>query len=142
MCPALLIPGAILEFLGILSVAAADLVPYGRQISAWLGRQYDRTPDRLRRLLRRPRHYTLDAEPGRYAVAGAPAGLDSSADRDEKTQRDLEALHTRISALDAEMVDRIAAALDEAHGEYHALRLLGVGLLVVALFLTTAANFV
>ena len=163
----LYIAGAVIEFVGIVLVASPDLVPYEQRLSAWLTRQYARAVDRLRRLLRRPRHVTVHVNAaGAIATAGHVTTKKSIRDdatveekvrflltRDEEAQRDVQVLDRRIAelqttidsklgALRSTMTAHVAESLDSAHREYLALRLVGVAFVVVGLTLATLGNFV
>jgi hypothetical protein len=168
----LFILGALVEFLGILGVAAPDLVPYRDRLSAWLAARYitirGRITGALRRLLRRPvygsAHSVLPAGgiemAGRVSVRkqvaeGASLGVkvDFLLARDQEAQRDMDEVRARLAEFEresearlvaarAEIEDRFARDLTAALAAYRPIRALGALALAVGLVMVTAANFV
>src|SRR5262245_25630543 len=58
---ALLLTGALLEFIGIVAIAFPDVIPYGQRLSRWQRALAGALVGRIRRLLRRSRWAALFA---------------------------------------------------------------------------------
>jgi hypothetical protein len=162
----LYVTGAVLELGGILLVAWPDLLPYAARASQALRVAAERIGDRLRRLLRRPRHQVVHmgaadavAIANSISVVVSPnpdATLEERVEyllrREEEAQAKLNAHDERLRAIEkhvperldelrAETQEHVASELSAAESRYRPLRFVGALLLAVGLGLTTAGNF-
>jgi hypothetical protein len=162
---ALLLGGAGFEFLGIIILAAPDLLPYRDPILRWL----DRTTALLDRRIRgvRPLPTVASADSGAIGLrgerpaliksVGARATLEQKVDfllgRDLEAQSHVNALRDRVEDLDQESAQRLQQARDEVEKlfreeltrmsrAYRLLKICGAGALLVGLSCTTFANFI
>jgi hypothetical protein len=161
------VTGAVLELGGILLVAWPDFLPYAARASRALHALAERLGDRLRRLLRRPRHKVVHVGAGgAVAATGSISGVVSVSNqgsledrvefllrREEATQQKLNAHDERLRAIEenvperldelrAETEEHVANELSAAESRYRPLRFVGALLLAAGLGLTTAGNFV
>ncbi|SRR5712691_3232557 len=162
---ALLCGGAGFEFLGIIILAAPDLLPYRDLILRWL----DRTTELLDRRIRGVRPPPTVAAPDAVEIklTGERASLiksvGASATWEQKVafliSRDLEAqthfntLRDRVENLDQESAQRLQQARDEVERlfreelarmsrAYRVLKICGAAALLLGLFCATFANFI
>jgi hypothetical protein len=163
----LYVSGGVLEIVGIFLVAAPDLAPFARAAREGAIRGGRRALDRLRALVRRPRHrvvHVADAG-GAVAMGGSVSALlsvspDASdeekfaylVERARDSQRRLNELEKRHGEQAAEFNRRLEASREatEKHvsGEirraldvHRPLRLVGIGFLVLGALLLNAGNF-
>ena len=160
--------GAVFELGGIVMLAAPDWNTYTKRLSGWTQRFFYRLRDRLRRLLRLPRHVTMHAGSGSFTVSGtatasgivgisADAPIDEKVEfllrRDEQAQREADKLRGRVEAIERESPEKldalrrelqvhVATTLEAEKADYRAGRALGAFALVVGLALSTAGNLV
>jgi hypothetical protein len=167
MKAALLITGAVLEFVGIILIAFPDLSPYFVQFSRWLRKHIRALSDRVRRLLGCPKDLRIEVHSagevnlaGRVSVmksASGTATLEEKVEfllkRDQEAQGDFNVLRGRIEDVESESSKRLDESqreirtsfegkLTAALQEYRSLRIVGVIALVVGLACATLANFI
>jgi hypothetical protein len=159
------VAGAILQFIGIIFVAALDLFRWLERAAVWTAERLRRTIRRaFRRLPRRVRNY-LEASAGTLGTAGALAtqhvrttgtSIDEQVDfllrRDKATQEAIsrinerldktgEAVATGFDALRDESRSELATAIASAQADFRRARIFGAVALTVGLGLSTAAAF-
>jgi hypothetical protein len=165
MATALLVIGSVLQFGGIVALGFPDVRPGTLRLSRWLGRQWRRAANRLRRLVgRKPQEVVVTAGGalgvgvalGGTAIVstGAPT-LEGKVEyllrRDEDVQRRMTELTVRLDRLEAESPERLAELRSEmethvAHElstaleAYRPLRVAGTIALVIGLACVTAAT--
>lgn len=164
---ALLIFGAVLEFVGIILIAFPDINPYLVQLSRWLRKHTSALLDRIRRLLGRPKDLRIEVHSavelnlaGRASLLKSASGTATLEEkvgflltRDREAQRDVNALRERIEDFESESSKRLDESRREIKTsferkltakleEYRPLRIVGVIFLVIGLGCATAANFV
>jgi hypothetical protein len=160
--------GAVLEFVGIVVLAAPDLVPYRDRLSRWLTPRVLRAVNWLRRLVGLPpirkvvtagASVTAAASIRASGVSGhGPyATLEEKVsfliDRDQQTQRAINTLSNslrelehstsqRLERLDDELREQVTSEVTTAQDQHRPLRVLGALALAIGLVFTTVANFV
>lgn len=149
--------GVGLEILGLVLTASPELVPRARRFGAGL-------EARMRRLLRRPRHFVMEAAAGGITLGGRASGYvsvsdDASPERKLRflvdqaveTQRRLDDVETRLQELPAEwrkemegtrtaLEERIAQELHDAREQFIGGRLTGLALIVIGSVLLGIIN--
>ena len=162
---ALLWSGAGCEFLGIMILAAPDLLPYRDPILRWLDRSTESLDRRIRGLRPPPTVVTPDpvainlrGERGALIKkVGASATLEQKVDflisRDLEAQSHFNALRDRVDDLDQESTQRLQQARDEVERlfteeltrmsrAYRVLKIFGAVALLVGLSCASFANFI
>jgi hypothetical protein len=164
MATILLVIGSVFELGGIVALGFPDLLPGALLLSTWLGRQWRRAANRLRRLVgRKPQDVvvTAGAALGAGVALGATAIVSPGATtlegkveyllrRDEDVQRRMTELTVRLGRLEAESPERlnelrqtmethVARELSAALEAYRPLRVAGTIALVIGLACATLA---
>jgi hypothetical protein len=164
----LYVVGVVAEFAGIVCLGFPDLLPGALRLSAWLGCQWHRATNRLRRLVGlKPRRvvHTVGAA-GTVNLAGHISAVVSTSNvgsledkveyllrRDQDAQRRANELDARLDRLEAESTERLAELrgkmethvaheLSTALEAYRPLRVAGTIALVIGLVCVTVATFV
>ena len=165
MTTALLVLGSAFEFGGIVALGFPDLLPGALRVSTWLGRQWRRASNRLRRLVGlKPRAvvHTVGAG-GAISGGGHLSGVVSTSNvgsledkveyllrRDQDAQRRENELNARLDRIERETSERLAELrgemethvaheLDALRVEYRPLRVAGTIALVIGLACVTVA---
>jgi hypothetical protein len=163
----LFVSGAAFELLGILLIAAPDLVPGALRLSRWTRTRWRATENRWRRRLGLPLRRSVIRDSGTMtlgmSVSGSSlvthdpnASLQGKVDfllrRDEQTQKAMNRLFARVETLEEssvarldelrrEVEARIEQEMEAAKVDFRTARLGGTVALVIGLSLTTIANF-
>jgi hypothetical protein len=157
-----------MELVGIVLIAAPDLIPGAARLSQWAAKRWRTIENRVRRLFGLPPRaivYEVGAA-GEMGTAGSALAIHSiSGDqsveakvefllrRDQEQQEAIGRLGQRITEVAKESESHIADLRDELHRhvsselaataeKYRAVRIMGAVALAVGLGLTTSANFV
>jgi hypothetical protein len=166
MATALLVIGSVFELGGIVALGFPDLLPGALRVSTWLGRQWRRASNRLRRLVGlKPRAvvHTVGLA-GAVSLGGNISGIVSTSNvgsledkveyllrRDQDAQRRANELDARLDRIEAESTERlaelrgqmethVARELTAAQEAYRPLRVAGTVALVIGLACVTAAT--
>jgi hypothetical protein len=167
MQAALYILGALCELLGIVLIAAPDLVPGAVRASRWTRLHWRRIENRIRRLLGLPLRSIVHTVgmadtieiAGRIAATKSTSALtiDEKVEfllrRDQEAQRDVNDLRGSVADLEAETSRRLDEFRDElktyvdnelvaSEADYKIARIGGTIALAIGLTLTTIGNFV
>lgn len=168
MRPALYTIGALCELLGIVLIAAPDLVPGAKRLSRWIRLRWRTIENRAKRLLRlSPRGQVVQVAGIGSAMAlggGVRAFVSPRKDasleekvaylvrRDREAQEAEGRIKERVDALEAESRQRvedlrleiealIESELRAAQEDFRAVRIGGAVALTIGLMLTTLGNF-
>ncbi len=166
---ALLFIGGGSQFVGIVTLAWPDLIPWKERLSRWLTDAYRRAENRLRQLFRRPprtRTISLSVSSASARASASAAANVASSDgasledkvafllrRDQNAQQLENEVAARLNALEqegskrldevrAEMEGHIEERLIEVLNRYRPLRQAGAVLLAVGLICLIVASFV